>query len=181
MASPSPQSYAPEPLPFDEAARLVRERVVVLADEHVPLRAAHGRVLAEEILASHPVPHFASSMMDGFAVRAADLAGASPDNPVELRLIGEIPAGSAENVALAPGTCAKIMTLMPGQQDKMVGVDYGNYTLHYLYWFSDQNDSEAFEERGWIENQTVDGEDYPIWLVLNENRKDVTILRCSGQ
>lgn len=80
------------------------------------------------------------------------------------------------DVYLNNRTGAKIMSLMPGQQDKMVGVDYGNYTLHYLYWFSDQNDSEAFEERGWIENQMIEGEEYPIWLVLNENRKDVTII-----
>jgi hypothetical protein len=80
------------------------------------------------------------------------------------------------NVFLNNRTGAKIMTLMPGQQDKMVGVDYGNYTLHYNYWFSDQNDNEAYEDRGWIEDQIVDGEEYPIWLVLNENRKDVTII-----
>jgi len=80
------------------------------------------------------------------------------------------------DVYLNGRTGAKIASLMPGQQNKKVGVDYGNYTLHYLYWFSDQNSNTGFEERGWIEDQTVDGEDYPIWLVLNENRKDVTII-----
>lgn len=80
------------------------------------------------------------------------------------------------DVFLNGRTGAKIASLMPGQQNKKVGVDYGNYTLHYLYWFSDQNSNQGFEERGWIENQIVDGEEYPIWLVLNENRKDVTII-----
>ncbi len=80
------------------------------------------------------------------------------------------------DVYLNSRTGAKIMSLMPGQQDKKVGIDYGNYTLHYLYWFSDQNDNEAFEELGWIETQIVDGEEYPVWLVLNENRKDITII-----
>lgn len=80
------------------------------------------------------------------------------------------------DIFLNSRTGAKIASLMPGQQNKKVGVDYGNYSMHYLYWFSDQNDTEAFVDRGWIEEQTVDGEDYPIWLILNENRKDVTII-----
>jgi molybdopterin molybdotransferase len=104
---------ASRPLPFEEAVRLVRERVAALAVQETPLRSAFGRFLAEPILASHPVPHFASSMMDGFAVRAADVAAARPDRPVELRLIGEIPAGSPGRVTLAPGTCARIMTGAP--------------------------------------------------------------------
>jgi hypothetical protein len=80
------------------------------------------------------------------------------------------------DVFLNGRTGAKIASLMPGQQNKKVGVDYGNYTLHYLYWFSDQNSTDGFEERGWIENQIVDGDEYPIWMVLNESRKDVTII-----
>jgi hypothetical protein len=80
------------------------------------------------------------------------------------------------DVYLNSRTGAKIMSLMPGQQDKKVGIDYGNYTLHYLYWFSDQNTNEGFEELGWVESQIVDGEEYPVWLVLNENRKDITII-----
>ncbi len=113
MTAPHRAAAAAAPLPFDEASRLVRERVVPLAAEDVPLRSAYGRVLAESVRASHPVPHFASSMMDGFAVRTADVVGASPDRPVELRVVGEIPAGSAETVALAAGTCVRIMTGAP--------------------------------------------------------------------
>jgi len=80
------------------------------------------------------------------------------------------------DIYLNSRTGAKIMSLMPGQQDKKVGIDYGNYTLHYLYWFSDQNTNEGFEELGWIESQIVDGEEYPVWLVLNENRKNITMI-----
>ncbi len=80
------------------------------------------------------------------------------------------------DVYLNNRTGAKIMTMMPGQQNKKVGVDYGNYTLHYLYWFSDQNDNQAFEELGWIETELVNGEEKDIWLILNENRKDVTTI-----
>lgn len=72
-------------------------------------------------------------------------------------------------------TGGKIASLKPGDQYKKVGVDYGNYTLHYNYWFSNQNDANAFEEVGWIESQLVNGEDKDIWLILNENRKDITM------
>jgi hypothetical protein len=71
---------------------------------------------------------------------------------------------------------AKVMTMMPGQQYKKVGVDFGNYTCHYLYWFSDQNTAQGFEELGWIEKELVNGEEKDIWLVLNENRKEITII-----
>ncbi len=80
------------------------------------------------------------------------------------------------DVYLNGRTGAKIASLKPGDQYKKVGVDYGNYTLHYLYWFSDQNDASAFKELGWIENQLVNGEEKDIWLILNENRKDVTMV-----
>jgi hypothetical protein len=79
------------------------------------------------------------------------------------------------DVYLDGRTGAKIASLKAGQ-DKMVGVDYDNYTLHYLYWFSDQNTAEGSEERGWIEEELVNGDEKDIWLILNENRKDVTII-----
>lgn len=80
------------------------------------------------------------------------------------------------DVYLNGRTGGKIASLKPGDQYKKVGVDYGNYTLHYLYWFSDQNDANAFEEVGWIESQIVNDEEKDIWLVLNENRKDITMV-----
>ncbi|HBH47479.1 MAG TPA: hypothetical protein DDX98_02515 [Bacteroidales bacterium] len=71
---------------------------------------------------------------------------------------------------------AKISTMKPGDQYKKVGIDYGNYTLNYLYWTSDQNDATAFEEVGRITTQDINGTPKPIWLVLNEGRKDITMV-----
>lgn len=73
-------------------------------------------------------------------------------------------------------TGAKIMSMMPGQQNKKVGIDFGNHTVHYHYWFSDQNDGEAFESLDWIDKENVNGDEKDIWLILNENRKDVTAI-----
>jgi len=80
------------------------------------------------------------------------------------------------DVYLNGRTGAKISSLKPGDQYKKVGIDYGNYTLHYLYWFSDQNSNIGFEERGWIEKEIVNGEEKDVWLILNENRKDVVMV-----
>lgn len=55
------------------------------------MAACVGRVLSEEARAAEPVPPFAKSPLDGYAFRTADLADASPENPVTLRVVEEIP------------------------------------------------------------------------------------------
>ena len=78
--------------------------------------------LCEEIVADLDLPRFDNSAMDGYAVRAADVAGASPDRPVSLPVVGEIAAGSAALHRLSPGTAMKIMTgaPLPEQADAIV-------------------------------------------------------------
>jgi molybdopterin molybdotransferase len=85
-------------------AAKVSPRVVSL-----PLLDADGLVLAEPILADRDAPPFDKSMMDGFAVRSADVAAA----PVALRVIGEVAAGQQFDRALGPGEAIAIMTGAP--------------------------------------------------------------------
>ena len=59
----------------------------------VPLEAAEGGVLAADVTASVPLPSFDNSAMDGYAVRARDLAAATEDHPARLPVRGEIAAG----------------------------------------------------------------------------------------
>jgi len=93
--------------PLVEAARRrTRTETVVLAD-------ALGRVLAGDLVAPVAVPLFRNSQMDGYAVRAADVVGASADAPVRLRVAAEIPAAPGVPARLAPGTAARIMTGAP--------------------------------------------------------------------
>ena len=81
------------------------------------------------------------------------------------------------DVFLDGQTGAKLMTLKPGQQYRKIGLDYGNHTLAYHYWHSDQNTADAVDESGnWIEKQTINGEKGDIWLVLNENRSEMTMV-----
>jgi len=71
---------------------------------------ALGRVLGEDVTATHPVPAFDNSAMDGFAVRAPDLAGAGPGNPVRLRVVGESRAGRPAAAAVGAGQAVAIST-----------------------------------------------------------------------
>ncbi len=100
-------------LSVDDAARQVAERITPLAAERIALRDARGRVLAEDVLAPRSLPSFDNSAMDGYAVRAADTAGASERSPVELRVIGELAAGYVFDGEVTPGTAVRIMTGAP--------------------------------------------------------------------
>ena len=75
--------------------------------------------------AADDLPLFDNSSMDGFALRAADVTGAAAGSPRSLRVVADIPAGSAPTVILAPGEAARIMTgaHMPEGADAVVPVE----------------------------------------------------------
>ena len=81
--------------------------------EQVGLDAAAGRVLAEDVYTESDLPPFSRAAMDGFAVRAAETAGASRERPVRLRVVESIYTGSAPSRPVDPGTCAAIATGAP--------------------------------------------------------------------
>lgn len=72
-----------------------------------------GLSLCENIVADIDVPQFDNSAMDGYAVRFEDIADATPDQPVTLAVVGNIPAGQVAEDELSPGTAMKIMTGAP--------------------------------------------------------------------
>jgi molybdenum cofactor synthesis domain-containing protein len=104
-----------------DARRHVLERCPVLAAERVPLGDAMGLVLAEEIVAGEDVPPFPNTAVDGYAVRADDVAGA----PVELRVIDEVAAGACSDRTVGRGEAIRIMTgaPMPAGADAAVMVE----------------------------------------------------------
>jgi molybdopterin molybdotransferase len=110
---------------IEEARGRVLERVPRLDSEPVALRAALGRVLAEDVRSSEPVPRFDNSAMDGFAVRAADTGGANPGQPVELALVDESRAGRPAEAALQQGEAIAISTgaALPAGADAVVRVE----------------------------------------------------------
>ncbi|MBR6316416.1 MAG: molybdopterin molybdotransferase MoeA [Lachnospiraceae bacterium] len=83
-----------ESMTIEEALDAFLADIAVITDaEQVPLLRAAGRILAEDIRAPFSVPSFPKSAMDGYAVRAAEVAGASKERPVILRVVGERLAG----------------------------------------------------------------------------------------
>jgi molybdopterin molybdotransferase len=93
--------------------------------EKLPLSKCSQRVLAEDIIADTDLPPFANSAMDGYAVYAQDVSGASREQPVKLRVMGEILASQESSVALGRGEAMRIMTgaHLPSGSDAVVPVE----------------------------------------------------------
>jgi molybdopterin molybdotransferase len=107
--------------PLAEAQQDVLDAVRQLPVETVPIKAAVGLALAGPIAAPHDIPPFPNSAMDGYAVRAADVA----HPPVELPVLEDVPAGSVPSRSVAPATAIKIMTgaTLPEGADAIVPVE----------------------------------------------------------
>ena len=97
----------------EAAAALVLSGAAALPPETVSLEAGWGRVLAAPLLAAMDQPPFPRSPLDGYALRAADSAGASRERPVSLPVAGRVCAGEYWPEPLLPGTCLRIMTGAP--------------------------------------------------------------------
>lgn len=105
-------------MPVEEAIALVLAGASPLPAEFIPVATCHGRVLAADLAARRTQPPAAMSSMDGYAVRAVDVAAA----PVRLRLVGEAAAGHVMGRAVGPGEAARILTggVLPGGTDTVV-------------------------------------------------------------
>ncbi|OHV04190.1 gephyrin-like molybdotransferase Glp [Mycobacterium talmoniae] len=99
--------------PVEEHQRVVAHLITARPPATVPLEAAEGLVLAADVAAAMSLPVFDNSAMDGYAVRAADVAAATAEDPVKLPVAEDIPAGRTDIPTLAPGTAHRIMTGAP--------------------------------------------------------------------
>src|SRR5919197_2559733 len=115
-------------LPPDEARTLLLSHLSqpIPDSESIDVPSSLGRIVAEDIIAPHPLPDFQRSTVDGYAVRAADTHGASDSLPAYLNLIGEVPMGNAPGFRIATGQCALIHTggMLPGGADAVVMLEY---------------------------------------------------------
>ena len=105
-----------------EASERILAEIRALAAEKVSLRAALGRVCAEEILATVTMPPWSNSSMDGYAVRSADITAVMKGEPVTLRVVGTIAAGERAERPLKRGQAMRIMTgaPVPGGADTVI-------------------------------------------------------------
>ena len=96
-------------IPVSEALATVLAKTSVLGEEVVRLTEANGRILAEDIVADTDLPPFDRAQMDGYAVRAADIA----TTPARLRIVGESAAGAGWHQEMKAGEAVRIMTGAP--------------------------------------------------------------------
>lgn len=108
-----------------EALALILDGLPVLPARRRPLQEVLGLAVAADLRSAATVPPFTNSAMDGYAVRAADLAGATPERPVRLRVLGDLAAGGVPSGSVGPGEAVRIMTgaPMPEGADGVVPVE----------------------------------------------------------
>ena len=100
--------YQPDALAVDAGRRLIVDALSpILGTEHIPLRDALGRVLADSVISPIDVPPHDNSAMDGYGLRGADLAA---DGPTRLELVGTALAGQPCAARVGPGQAVRIMT-----------------------------------------------------------------------
>jgi molybdopterin molybdotransferase len=109
-----------------EALQAILRGVRSLGMEERPLLDALGSVLAEDVAAPVDLPPWDNSAMDGFAVRAADVRGASAESPRVLRVVDDVAAGHFASRAVGPGEAIRIMTGAPVPEgaDSVVRVEH---------------------------------------------------------
>jgi len=116
--------------PLSEVRDLVLDRCSPLAPEELPLHEARGCVVVDDVVAEADLPGFASSAMDGFAVRAADVASATEDIPVVLDVIETVMAGRPARRSVGARQAIRIMTGAPVPEgaDAIVPVERSRFS-----------------------------------------------------
>ncbi len=100
-------------LSVEEALERILSFFHVLEPEEKPILEALGQVLAEDAVSRYDIPPLDNSAMDGYAVQASSVVGASEGSPVTLRVVGSVAAGELPHDEVTPGTAVRIMTGAP--------------------------------------------------------------------
>src|SRR5258705_6718434 len=100
-------------LEYEEAVARILAAVPPVTSEAVALDNAHGRVLSERVVSPIDLPGFDNSAMDGYAVRAADVAPATRESPVRLQVAGRVAAGETFSGKITAGSCVRLFTGSP--------------------------------------------------------------------
>jgi len=137
-------------LSVEEALEKVLRAFHPLEPEEVDILDSLGRVLAEDVYADLNIPPLDNTAMDGYAVRAEDTKGASPQNPRRLRIICELPAGYVSEKAVEPGTAIRIMTgaPIPPGADAVVRFEYTRREGDWVYIFREVEPGKEIRRAG---------------------------------
>ena len=137
-------------LEVGEAVARILRRITPLGVESVSLRDAAGRVLAEAVRSPITLPHWTNSAMDGYAVRGADVLGASAEAAVTLPVLETVAAGAFPTRAIAPGEATRIMTgaPLPEGADTVIRVEDTDGGLDRVRILKDRDAGKNIRLRG---------------------------------
>ncbi|MGH3778744.1 MAG: molybdopterin molybdotransferase MoeA [Pseudonocardiaceae bacterium] len=143
-------ALAQKPRSVDEHGQVVAALLAVTPVIRLPLLECAGLALAEPVTSSLPLPPFENSAMDGYAVRSVDIADATADQPVELPVTEDIPAGRTDSPSLQRGTAHRIMTgaPMPPGADAVVPVELTDAGLHRVRIFAARSAGQSVRRAG---------------------------------
>jgi molybdopterin molybdotransferase len=112
----------------EEALKKILDKINVLDSEEKQLLDCIGQVIAEDIYAPFNLPNYDNAVMDGYAVQAADIKGASQHNPIELNIIGKVIAGMVSDIRVNSGEAVMIMTgsMIPDGADVIIPFESTN-------------------------------------------------------
>ena len=141
-------------IPIQKAKSIIQKHIPLLEVETVSLNNTGNRVLAQDIVATFPMPMFDNSAMDGFAVRSIDTKGASKANPISLKMVSVSSAGAPSDVTLGHGECVQCMTgaKIPHSADAIVMVEDTS-------GFSDDDNVEIYLEADSGKHIRIKGEE----------------------
>jgi molybdopterin molybdotransferase len=137
-------------LSIDKARQVILNNVKETPAVTVDLMSAAGACLAKDIYSPLPIPLFDNSAMDGYAVRAADLRGASQKKSIRLKIIEEIPAGHIPRQRIKRGEAALIMTgaMFPAGADTVVVVEATKREGKWVQVFCETGKGENIRKKG---------------------------------
>jgi hypothetical protein len=115
-----------ELIPVSEAEEILRKIAPLMEEENVPLPEAYGRVLFRPATAAEDIPGFTRTVVDGYAVRAADTVGAGEAIPAMLTITGRVGMGDGDAGHVAPGECRYVPTgaVIPDGADAAAMIEY---------------------------------------------------------
>lgn len=158
-------------IPFEQAYEIVMSRARLLDPEQVSLRAAAGRILAQDVFCDMDMPPFDKSAMDGYACRRGDLPG-------PLRVIETIQAGTSPVKHVRTGECAKIMTgaMIPPGADCVIMVEYVRTEEDGRIWFSAEDTATNICYRG----EDIHAGDLVLPMGVLLKPQDIAVLATAG-
>lgn len=118
---------------FEEAKSIIVNSVRPIETVYVPIKKAQGNIISQDIIAGENLPPFNNSAVDGYAVKIKNVQAATPEKPILIDTLDDVPAGKLPTTRLRSGTTVKVMTGAPVPEgtDAVVPIEltestYGN-------------------------------------------------------